>query len=186
MHAFTQNSKKLISLFLLFSSACASVPRPAPLPSAHFDPAYQYEIKTADQKISNLSSAHIQRKDQTLIIKQADQEFFIPLSQVQKINGKSFDKKGSYAWQGALIGGAAGALTFGLGISLGGKCYGNEDCDDIKAGALVGISSLGAILGGGLGLGVGYLIPKKDKILINPHIDAQGNLGANVSFLREF
>ena len=68
--------------------------------------------------------------------------------------------KGSAVKNGALIGGAVGAVLFGTFLALAVDAFCEFDCDGEWVGGAVVGGGLGFLGGGLLGAGIGALIPK--------------------------
>lgn len=185
--------KKIISntliLTILFSQiGCGNKVLTTPLNRAQFDSNYTYNIHaTQNTELPNVPGASIQNLPDRLHITQNNQTKYLLHNQIQSIDGESNQAINTHALSGLGIGAGAGAI---IGAALNASAGYNNDCagdegEDFCGRGIYAIfgSILGAVGGGVLGLGVGALIPQKQKVQIVPILEPSTNGvsgGANI------
>jgi hypothetical protein len=182
----------LAIIHLLTQIGCAAAPKrlSVPLDRAPFEKEYTYSIELKDgRKISNIPGDRMEAQEGRLIVQSGSEERTVAEEQIHQVHGES-KRQGSYVWPGFGIGAGVGALTLGLGFALGAKCTGGDECDPIlgsKAADILLMGFSGGLLGGLIGLGIGYAIPKKSKVTIVPTVshtssEIQAGVGLSLPF----
>jgi hypothetical protein len=184
---------KILSTFIipvLFISqiGCANKVLTTPLNRAQFDPNYTYNIHAAQNtELPSVPGASIQNLPDRIHITQNNQTKYLLHNQIQSIDGESNQAINTHALRGLGIGAGAGAI---IGAALNASAGYNNDCagdegEDFCGRGIYAIfgSILGAVGGGVLGLGVGAMIPQKQKVQIIPYFSPTAQNvsgGANV------
>ncbi len=181
-------SNTLILTTILSQIACGNKVITTPLNRAQFDSSYTYNIHAAQNtELPSVPGASIQNLPDRIHITQNNQTKYLLHNQVQSIDGTSNQAINTHALSGLGIGAGAGAI---IGAALNASAGYNTDCagdegEDFCGRGIYAIfgSILGAVGGGVLGLGVGALIPQKQKAQITPYVSptSQGvSGGANI------
>jgi len=174
--------KKTISILMvliLLSSqiGCGNKVLTTPLSQAQFDSNYTYNIHAVQNtELPNVPGSNIQNLPDRIHITQNNQTKYLLHSQIQSIDGESYQNFGTKALEGMAIGGGAGAILGGItfyAISVNSEC--EDDCEFMDLMSLVLGIPIGATVGGLTGLAIGSTIPKKQKIQIT-------GTGINVKF----
>lgn len=164
----------------------------APLDQVKFERDYKYtvQLKTGEQSRA-VTGDQIQVKSNQLVLNSSTQSKSLMSHEIQNIDGESSIRDGSYALQGLGIGAGIGFALGGLfgqafvrGFCIDGG--GPEGCDRDAGDILGGIFFFGGITGaatGLLGLGIGALTPRYNKVQITPIVSptAQGEVDAGVN-----
>lgn len=177
-----------ILVVTMFSAqiGCGNKILSTPIHRAQFDQNYTYNIHTVQNtEIENIPGENIQNLSDRIHITQNEKTKYLLHSQINSINGESKQAVSTHALNGlaygALIGGISMAVVFNAVPCLFCDEEGDYQLDffgNVSTGLI-----LGGILGGITGLGIGALIPQKQKIQITPVISStsQGiSTGANV------
>ncbi|MCC7460296.1 MAG: hypothetical protein IT286_03240 [Proteobacteria bacterium] len=202
MKTTKEHMKKLVSMVVVFGLitsqvACAgkTTKISAPLDQVKFEKHYNYSVKMKTGEQTNaITGDQIQAKKDELLLNSSAQSKSLMSQDIQYVNGESTVRNGSYALQGLGVGAGVGFILGGLlgqafvrGFCIDGG--GPEGCDRDAGDILGGIFFFGGITGaatGLLGLGIGALMPKHDKVQITPIVSptAQGGVdaGVNVGF----
>ncbi len=158
------------------------------LDQVKFDKDYKYivKLKSGDQTKEYVGT-QVQAKVDQLLLNTPTEFKSLMIQDIQHVDGKSAVRNGSYALQGLgygfLIGfGGGGAL----GVAALNDCFGWDTCDKNVGNYFVASLVFGVIFGvpaSLVGLGIGALIPKHDKIQITPIMSptAQGGVDAGLN-----
>lgn len=166
--------KKFLLIALVVSqSSCAATHRPVAMPRTGeaFNEQYHYEVRsTSWANMRDIPGKNLTVNDNKLHIASPTGGIDISLQEIQRIEGTGYQRKGSYALPGMGIGFATGAVTALIGTAAT-SCKGAGDigdCEGLKTLAYfilpVGVGTITGLIG----LGVGFLIPKHEKISITP------------------
>ncbi len=148
----------------------------APLSEIKFEKDYQYTVrlKTGEQT-KTVTGDQIQNKSDKIII---DSIKPMIIQEIQSIDGQSSIRNGSYALRGMGIGALIGGGSFFVLGMAAAKSFSDESksegSDGASAGQIIRVGVLAGIIGvasgGTVGLIVGALVPKYNKVQITPII----------------
>lgn len=154
------------------------------LEHAQFDHNYKYNVKAKNVTFKEIPGENINHDKGNVVLQSPSKTISIPDNDIQKIEGKTINRNGSYMGKGALIGvaalGTVGALL-GLAFAKGLEDLCESDCNDDNTGGYffaalmfggIGVGA-GAIIGGGIGLS----IPKHDTVEITPMVSTSKTSG---------
>ncbi len=155
--------------------ACGNKVLTTPLNRAQFDSNYTYNIHaTQNTELPSVAGASIQNLPDRIHITQNNQTKYLLHNQIQSIDGTSNQAINTHALSGLGIGAGAGAI---IGAALNASAGYNYDCageggEDFCSREFYAIfgSIFGAVGGGLVGLGIGALIPQKQKVQIVPYL----------------
>lgn len=169
-----------------------------PIDEIQFDKDYKYTVKLrTGQESKSIAGNQLQGKPNQLVLTDASGSKELSVQNISTIDGQSTVRNGSQVLKGLGYGAAiGGGLGIGLGLLFANAFDGHgPDCGpgspydcDVTPSEYLGISiASGAIfagIGSVLGLGIGALIPKYNKVQITPivspttsGVDAGVNVG---------
>lgn len=158
----------LIPIFLL-NTSCAGMNKKPAQPQ---DKPKKYVIQTTDQgKISVVGDTIMRRHDQLIVRTKEGLEHRFRLAEVKQVTGYDV-QHGSHVWEGIALGTVAGGAGLGLAIGLNPSDCRNAgdpgDCRALKPLGTIIAAFIGAGVGALIGGGIGWAIPKRKKMTINP------------------
>lgn len=176
----TAPSLLMVIIFLCTQFGCAAAPHrqiSQPLAHTRFKPSKIYLIKLHSHKTEfKVKGSQLAIQNDQLLIRSQDNTKVMayPAHNVERISSRSDERVGSHWLSGLGIGAAAG-LAVGAGFGAWGLSHGGHDDDGV--GKAIALSSFigGPIVGGLIGMGIGFAIPKKAKVSITPTISRNAN-----------
>lgn len=164
----------------------------APIDQVKFENNYKYTAKLkTGEKTQSVTAEQIQTKSNLMILNFSKGSQSLMSQDIEQIKGVGTKRVGSYAGEGFAIGAATGIVATVTTILIeSSNCTDSNNnpdtwftCDEGRTLALLFLTPVGLLAGGGLGAIVGAFISKHDKVQITPTVSptAQGGIDAGVN-----